>query len=252
MEKMVQIRREFDGMMNDFPIVYEARGGSIASSFNSSGTVAGIKRAITQIFGAAFINPGILPPNFGISELNHLKEPPSFDKVAYWIEATNVNANVDLRRTVHGLSFTVINAGIAAGTNLFRIAYPISLGSMVMSSGLVIQGVGPSSILTIATPVVSNAAPMLLGATGNISFMGCEPGYECSDPDFQAGYEVLRAQYPAVLPQTSVHGFLVNLNVVLNQGVLENHEMIHFAQAACVTLGVMERYTSPPDWILRF
>ena len=166
-------------MGREFSEDYELWGGDIRTPLNANGTVAGLRNAIIKMFGAAVVNPRLLPPRYGIEELEHLKMPPSYDKRLIQLEVMGVAPNVDVRNSYAGLEFHNTGAAsIPIGTHLCKIDYPIAFGTVVDRGGDNIEGVGLKKLVNNTTPRIANSIAFPPGLVLGVTFDGTENGYE--------------------------------------------------------------------------
>ncbi len=86
------------------------------------------------------------------------------------------------------------------------------------------------------------------------SFDATEVGYDEGDQLFALGIANLANKFNGAVMPMSRHNYMMQIYAAIPNGMSDKDlsAILHFAQAAPVVLGMMDRLTSAPKWVLDY
>jgi hypothetical protein len=138
-----------------------------------------------------------------------------------------------------------------AGDLVGTIALPIQ-GSLIATRNCVVNNVGGQ--LTSSRPQILCDAPLPAASIIVASFDATEVGYAEGDQLFMVGLAILADRFDGTIAVMSRHNYIMQVFAALpnNMSQQDTSAVVHFAQAAPVLLGMIERLSGAPKWILDY
>ncbi|AKC01931.1 VP12 [Eriocheir sinensis reovirus] len=249
--KLLTTRKQYGSGAKSFDEFYAEVGGIIGMMGINSQTPPGIREGIFKLYRSAFLFGDLFPENFGVQNQQYIKSPPEFTAPARKIEiARPAGLRAEVIYNPYEVRFSA-NAQIPQGTLLGTVTLPI-YGSLIATRRCHVNAIGGE--LTSSRPQISSSVPLPQGEIAVASFDAVEVGYGEGDRLFSVGIAVLASRFSGSVVSMSRHNYMMQIFTELPDGLSERDAsaVLHFAQAAPVVLGMMERLTDAPKWVLDY
>uniref|UniRef100_A0A2V0RA88 VP12 n=1 Tax=viral metagenome TaxID=1070528 RepID=A0A2V0RA88_9ZZZZ len=244
-------RKQFGNGAKSFEEFFAEVGGIIGMMGINSQTPSGIREGIYKLYRSALLFGDLFPENFGIQNQQHIKPAPEFTAVARKLEVTRPQGHrVNIIFNPHEVRFTT-TANVQAGDILGTVALPIR-GSVIATRNCNVNSIGGQ--LVSERPIITAAAPMPANTVIVASFDATEVGYDEGDQLFALGIANLANKFNGAVMPMSRHNYMMQIYAAIPNGMSDKDlsAILHFAQAAPVVLGMMDRLTSAPKWVLDY
>nr|WDS83656.1 VP12 [Callinectes sapidus reovirus 1] len=249
--KLLTSRKQYGNGAKSFEEFYAEVGGIIGMMGINSQTPPGVREGIFKLYQSAYLFGDLFPENFGVQNQQHIKSPPEFTAVARKLEVTRPQGHrVDIIFNPHEVRFTTTGA-VQAGDLLGTVALPIQ-GSVIATRNCNVNAIGGQ--LTSTRPQITASAPLPARSVIVASFDATEVGYDGGDQLFSVGIAILANRFNGSVASMSRHDYMMQVYAAIPNGMSDRDSsaIMHFAQAAPVVLGMMERLTSAPKWVLDY
>ncbi len=249
--KLLTTRKQYGNGAKSFDEFYAEVGGIIGMMGINSQTPPGIREGIFKLYRSALLFGDLFPENFGVQNQQYIKSPPEFTAVARKLEITRPQGQrVDIIYNPFEVRFGA-TAVIPAGDILGTVTLPI-YGSIIATRNCNVNAIGGE--LTSSRPQITASAQLRANDIAVASFDATEVGYEEGDRLFSVGIGILANRFNGSVVTMSRHNYMMQIYAGLPDGLSERDSsaILHFAQAAPVVLGMMERLTDAPKWVLDY
>lgn len=250
-QKLLTCRKQYGNGAKSFEEFYAEIGGIIGMMGINSQTPSGIREAIYRLYQSAFLFGDIFPESFGIQNTQNIKPPPGFTAPAKKLEVVLPQGGAfDLIHNNGEIRVTTTR-NVQAGDLVCTVTFPIQ-GSVIATRNCHVNEIGGQ--LTTTRPEIIASVPMPARTVIVASFDAIEIGYGEGDDLFAIGIAILSNRFNGQITPMSRHNYMTQMfaNLPANMSERDSSAVLHFAQAAPVVLGMMERLTGAPKWVLDY